>query len=239
MSFLKKNISRGTKLKIGFIVFLIVLIGVYLIWDVKANGPLTAFLTNRDKMVEEINKAGILAPLVYIFLQILQTVLAPIPGGIVSPIGGFLFGWWGILWTSIGATIGAAIVFYISRKFGRGLVEKVVKKEAVDKFDFVFGQRAAKILFLLFLIPGLPDDTICYVGGLTKVPMKHLVISFFVGRLPAVIGNNWIGMGLGEGNLGLVFITTVVGIILLGIIYWQQETILKLLGKDSNNNKSS
>ncbi len=231
MSIFKKNLPKKSKLKIALLIFLIILLTVGIILDVLLNGPLTSFLTNREEIIKRVNEAGIFAPLIYIFLQILQTVLAPIPGGVVSPIGGFLFGWWGVLWTSIGATIGAGIVFYVSKRFGRSLVEKIIKKEALEKFDFVFGDRAGIIIFLLFLIPGLPDDTICYIGGLTKVPIKTLLISFFVGRLPAVIGNNYIGMGLGEGNLALVLLTSILGILIIGFVYWKQDLILKLVGK--------
>ena len=232
MSILKKNLSKKSKLKIALVVFLIVALSAYIFWDIIATGPLTSFLTNREELIKRVNETGFFAPLAYIFLQILQTVLAPIPGGVISPLGGFLFGWWGVLWTSIGATLGAWIVFYISKRFGRSLVEKIIKKEALEKFDFVLGDRAGIIIFLLFLIPGLPDDTICYVGGLTKLSIKTLLLSFFIGRRPAVIANNYIGMGLGEGNLALVFLTSVLGILIIGFVYWKQDFILKLVGKD-------
>ena len=221
MSILKKNLSKKSKPKIALVVFLIVALSAYIFWDIIATGPLTYFLTNREELIKRVNETGFFAPLAYIFLQILQTVLAPIPGGVISPLGGFLFGWWGVLWTSIGATLGAWIVFYISKRFGRSLVEKIIKKEALEKFDFVLGDRAGIIIFLLFLIPGL-----------TKLSIKTLLLSFFIGRLPAVIANNYIGMGLGEGNLALVFLTSVLGILIIGFVYWKQDFILKLVGKD-------
>ena len=110
-----------------------------------------------------------------------------------------------------------------------------LKKDALEKFDFILGERAGIIIFLLFLIPGLPDDTICYIGGLTKLPIKQLVISFLIGRLPAVIANNYIGMGLGEGNLTAVFVSSVLGILILGLVYWKQDAIFKILKKDQKN----
>ena len=210
-------------------VIILTLIG-YIIWDIAATGPLTQFFSDRDGMIKTVNDLGPLAPLAYIVLQILQTVVAPIPGNLVGGIGGFLFGWWGILWTTIGATIGASLVFWISRKFGRGFVEKFVKKESLEKFDFVLNsRRASVILFAIFLIPGLPDDVVCYLAGLTKVPLKKLILIFAVGRLPAVIGNNYIGMGLGSGDYTLVAIFSVVAVLLLAVIYWQQDAIMRIL----------
>ena len=235
MSILKKNLSKKTKFSVALIILLIIALSVYIFWDIKNLGPLTSLMTNRDALIKSVKDAGVFGPLAYILLQILQTVLAPIPGGVISPIGGFLFGWWGVVWTSIGATLGAWIVFYISKHFGRSLVEKIVKKEAVEKFDFVLGRHATFILFMLFLIPGLPDDTICYVGGLTKVPIKTLVVIFFLGRLPAVVANNYFGMGFSEGNYLAVILYSVLGLVILGLIYWKQEEIISLL-KSKNKN---
>ncbi len=227
-----KKLSRKQKVRYSVIGGIILAFLAYLIWDIVAKGPITQFFSNRDEIIKLMNNLGPLAPVAYIVLQIAQTVIAPIPGNLVGGIGGFLFGWWGVLWTTIGATIGAFIVFWISRRFGRGFVEKHVKKESLEKFDFILNSnRVSLILFIIFLIPGLPDDIVCYLAGLTKVPLKRLLVIFVAGRLPAVIGNNYIGMGLGNGDYALVAVFSVVVILLLGVIYWQQDAIMGMLGR--------
>lgn len=235
----KKNISTKLKIEIAVVVILCAAICGYVAWDVLSGGPLTQLFNNREEMIAFVGSLGPLGPLAYIALQILQTVVAPIPGNVVGAIGGLLFGWWGILWTTIGATIGATLVFWISRRFGRTLVEKLVKKESLDKFDFVIGKRAGVILFLIFLIPGLPDDIVCYIAGLTDVPLKKLILIFALGRLPAVVGNNIIGTGLSEGNIGLVIGLVTAGAVLFAILYWQQENIMKLLGRQADLEKEN
>lgn len=235
----KKNISTKLKIEIAVVVILCVAICGYVAWDVFSGGPLTQLFNNREEMIAFVGSLGPLGPLAYMALQILQTVVAPIPGNVVGAIGGLLFGWWGILWTTIGATIGATLVFWISRRFGRTLVEKLVKKESLDKFDFVIGKRAGVILFLIFLIPGLPDDIVCYIAGLTDVPLKKLILIFALGRLPAVVGNNIIGTGLSEGNIGLVIGFVTAGAVLFAILYWQQENIMKLLGRQADLEKEN
>ena len=227
-----KNLSLKTKLEIALVLFIIAVLIGYIVWDIAAHGPLTSLFDNRDQMIEFVNSLGVFGPLAFILLQILQTVVAPIPGNLVGGIGGFLFGWWGILYTTIGATIGAAGVFWLSRKFGRRLVEKVVKKDQLDKLDFIAHRRAGPLLFLIFLIPGLPDDAVCYIAGLTDVPLKKLIIIFALGRLPAVVVNNYVGMGLSDGNLTLVFVIVAVTVALLGVIYWQQENLMHLLSRE-------
>ena len=235
----KKNISTKLKIEIALVVLVIVVICGYIAWDIIAGGPLTQLFDNREEMIAFVGSLGPLGPLAYMGLQILQTVVAPIPGNVVGAIGGLLFGWWGILWTTIGATIGAALVFWVSRRFGRTLVEKVVKKESLDKFDFIIGKRASFVLLLIFLIPGLPDDIVCYIAGLTDVPIKKLILIFVVGRIPAVVGNNMIGTGLGDGNIGLVVGLIIFGTVICAILYKQQENIMHLISRQATLEKEN
>ena len=231
----KKRITSKTKLKIIAVVAVILLIAIYVIWDLLNNGPLTSFLNNKDTIISWVEGHGFLGPLAFIFLQVLQIVLAPIPGQIVGGVGGFLFSWWGVLWTCIGTAIGGFIVFWLSRKFGRPLVEKIVKKDSLDKFDFIFNNNTSFILFVIFLIPGLPDDIICYLAGLTKISLKKLVALFVVGRLPAIIITNYLGFGIGEENLTPVIVISIIIAIVLALIVWQREKIIGFLKKLQQN----
>lgn len=231
----KKRITSKTKLKIIAVVAVILLIAIYVIWDLLNNGPLTSFLNNKDAIISWVEGHGFLGPLAFIFLQVLQIVLAPIPGQIVGGVGGFLFSWWGVLWTCIGTAIGGFIVFWLSRKFGRPLVEKIVKKDSLDKFDFIFSNNTSFILFVIFLIPGLPDDIICYLAGLTKISLKKLVALFVVGRLPAIIITNYLGFGIGEENLTPVIVISIIIAIVLALIVWQREKIINFLKKLQQN----
>ena len=231
----KKRITSKTKLKIIAVVAVILLIAIYVIWDLLNNGPLTSFLNNKDTIISWVEGHGFLGPLAFIFLQVLQIVLAPIPGQIVGGVGGFLFSWWGVLWTCIGTAIGGFIVFWLSRKFGRPLVEKIVKKDSLDKFDFIFSNNTSFILFVIFLIPGLPDDIICYLAGLTNISLKKLVTLFVIGRLPAIIIINYLGSGIGEENLAPVVVISVIVAIVLALIVWQREKIIGFLKKLQQN----
>ena len=224
------GLSSKTQAEIIIGSVVVVLIIGYIIWDVVAGGPLTQLFSNREELIKIVQDLGPLGPVVYMLLQALQGIVAPIPSNIVGIVGGFLFGWWGVLWTTIGATLGATVVFWLSRRYGRKLVEKLVKKESLEKFDFVIGKRASLILFLIFIIPGLPDDIVCYVAGLTDVPLKKLILIFALGRLPAVVSNNYIGMGFsGEGNPIVVVVITIVSVLIFAFLYFRQNELLKFL----------
>lgn len=228
-SLVKKRISRQTKLKVTVVAITIAALVIYLILDIALEGPLTSLLMNRDQLVASVQSWGIFAPLLYILLQIAQTVAAPIPGQLVGSVGGFLFGPWGILWTLIGSLIGCWIVFKLARRFGRPLLEKIFKKSVIAKFDFILEAKSASfILFAIFLLPGFPDDVVCYIAGLTKVPIPKLMLLVGLGRLPTIIMTNYLGAGLSD-NLGLVAVTAVAGIAILSLVVWKRGWIMRVL----------
>lgn len=231
----RKVIARSTKIKIIIVGIALAAITIYLIWDIIFRGPLTSLLSNRDKLVASVQSFGIFAPVLYILLQIAQTVCAPIPGQIVGSVGGFLFGFWGILWTLIGSMIGCYIVFRIARRFGRPLLEKIFKKSVISKFDFIINAKSASlILFAIFLLPGFPDDVVCYMAGLTKVPIRRLMFLVALGRLPTIVLTNYLGAGLGD-NITMVAVVSIIAVIILGIAVWQRERIMAFLKKSASD----
>lgn len=229
MSIFKQKLSKKTKIQVGAVCALVLLLLVLVILDVIFEGPLTHLLTNKDDVVAFVRSLGIFGPLAFIIIQVLQTIFAPIPGNVAGAVGGYLFGWWGVFWTTIGSALGFWAVFWLSRKFGRRLVEKVVKKDALKKFDYLAKDKGGFILFLIFLIPGLPDDVIAYIAGLTTIPIKKLLALAIIGRTPAVIMTNMFGAGLGEDSIYPVVIISVICAVVFAILFFKRNTILDYL----------
>ena len=40
--------------------------------------------------------------------------------------------------------------------------------------------------FLIYLIPGLPDDIVCFVVGLSQLDLRQMIVLAKLGRLPGV-----------------------------------------------------
>lgn len=135
-----------------------------------------------------ISSFGPFAGVVFVAVQALQVVIAPIPGELTGFVGGFLFGrTWGAVLSTLGLVLGSLAAFLIARFFGRPLVEKVVKKEYRDKFHGLVSCKGVYIVIVLFLIPGVPKDSLCYLLGLT--PMGYLTFALInlFGRLPGTL----------------------------------------------------
>jgi uncharacterized membrane protein YdjX (TVP38/TMEM64 family) len=171
------------------LVLTVVLVGVTLAAD-----RYLGVLTDAEQARAFVRSYGPLAPLVLIGLQAAQVVLAPIPGQVLAVVGGYLFGaWLGTFYNMVGITIGSTIAFWLSRRYGRSYVESIVDEDALAAFDGIDDDHARVALFLVFLLPGLPDDVICFAGGLTKLPLWQLVVIAVVGRTPSFLLVNVLG----------------------------------------------
>ncbi|WP_049985138.1 TVP38/TMEM64 family protein [Halobellus rufus] len=163
--------------------------------------PHLSLFLDADELRAFVAQYGPLAPLVFVLLQALQVVVAPIPAQILAVVGGYLFGpWWGTLYNVLGVTIGSTVAFGLARRFGRAYVERIVHEDALERFDAVGDEYARSTLFVLFFLPGFPDDAICFLGGLTRVPLWQLVAIAVVGRTPGFFLANAFGDLLGTGR---------------------------------------
>jgi len=143
---------------------------------------------DRTQLKALIRSYGAYSPVAYIFLQMMQVVIAPIPGGAIEFIGGYLFGAKaGFLYSMIGLLIGSSVAFSLARIFEKLAVEKVVSLETRKKFDYLIGHEGLILSFLLFLIPGFPKDALCYILGLTPMHFGIFLFISLVGRVPGTL----------------------------------------------------
>ena len=185
--------------------------------------PLIRIFDSRDRIQELVQQAGIFAPLLFVFLQIIQVVIAPIPGQITGLVGGYLFGPLGIVLSLIGASIGFVIVFLISRRFGRPLIEKIFNQKLIKKFDYITEDSGPLIFFLIFLLPTFPDDLICYLAGLTRIPTRKLTIIAITGRFPSLLALNLVGSGLSRDTIRPIIVATFLFMLIMVIAYLKRE----------------
>jgi uncharacterized membrane protein YdjX (TVP38/TMEM64 family) len=143
-----------------------------------------SFFLSKKEMLHFIDSLGPLGLVGFIFLQVLQVVVSPIPGEVTGLIGGYLYGpVMGVVWSTIGLTIGSYIAFALGRAFGRPFVERFIDKSILKRFDYLLHHKGAFLIFLLFLIPGLPKDYLCYILGLGHLSTMEFLVIGGVGRL--------------------------------------------------------
>ena len=166
------------------------------------------FVEDREKLSAYIKSFGLLAPFVFIAMQVFQVVVAPIPGEVTGFLGGFLFGIWkGFIFSTIGLTIGAMISFFLARKLGRNFIQKLFSEKAYGRLNSLVTQNGKLVIFLMILMPGFPKDILGIFLGLTPFPAKTFFWFTLIGRLPVTMLLTSQGVLLYKENYYVFFIT--------------------------------
>jgi len=205
-------------------VFLLLLLGTVVAgvaYALYASNLFDLFI-NRRHLVSFIKEHRAYAALIFIGLQALQVVAAPVPGEVTGFVGGIIFGtMWGVVYSTIGLTIGSWIAFVLARLLGRPLVERMVSAETIQRYDYVMKHKGLWLAFLMFLIPGFPKDFLCYLLGLGHMRHRDFLLISATGRLLGTVLLTMGGTYFRDARYGALF--TVVGvslaIILLVMIY--------------------
>lgn len=142
------------------------------------------------KMIHSIQKMGVLAPLLFIAIQVVQVVFPVIPGGASCLVGVIAFGpLWGFIYNYIGLCIGSLLAFFLSRKCGMKIIRKLFKEKTTQKYmKYTKQQKFDKIFFWGILIPGAPDDLLCYIAGLTKMTVGTFILVITLAKPLTLIG---------------------------------------------------
>ena len=128
---------------------------------------------------------GMLAPVVLTAIQALQVVIPILPGFLGCVVGAVLFGSMGGFWCNyIGISVGSIIAFFLARKYGAPLVQKLFPKEKYKKWAG-WAARSKSYSLLLFVgtvLPLFPDDFFCYFSGLTEMYPRRFVWIMLLGK---------------------------------------------------------
>lgn len=205
---------------------LILLFSIYFI----IKYDLWTMFTDQKKLIAFVNSFHTLSIFIFILLQVIQVVIAFIPGEVTGFIGGYLFGTLtGTLYSTIGLTLGSIVAFYIARIFGRPIVLLLVKQEYLNRFDYLMTHKGTSISAFLFLMPGFPKDYLCYILGLSKMTPRVFVMISTFGRLISTFLLS-IGGSLIRNEHYKTFITfTAIVIVIIGFFYIYREKIEKKL----------
>lgn len=217
----------------GGLILALAVLGVGLVWgfhyrELLWGGVCNYYevFTDKERIKQLLKTVGPLAPLIFILVQTLQVVFAPIPGEATGFIGGFLFGVpLGMLYSTIGLTLGSALAFLLGRWLEAHFVARVVRPETLKRFDFLMERQGALVAFFLFVIPGFPKDYLCFILGLSQMPFKLFLVLCTVGRLPGTLMLTLQGAKVYEGDY--LFSAVLIGLcLLLGLILYNYREAL-------------
>ncbi len=173
---------------------------------------------------------GYLAPLIFMILQILQVVFAPVPGEATGILGGYLFGAWpSFIYSSIALAVGSALAFIIGHLFADAFRSRFSKTKIYRRFNHLVFKGDFVIPFILFLFPGFPKDSLAYLLGLSTMPFKVFIFIASIARMPGTLVLSFEGAQVYEGNyLELLLLLIFSAIVALPCILYRRKILEKL-----------
>jgi uncharacterized membrane protein YdjX (TVP38/TMEM64 family) len=158
--------------------------------------PAKEYLTP-DALSHLIERAGIWAPVAYIFMYAAGVCLF-LPGTLLATIGAAIFGpYFGFVYVWLGAITGASAAFFIGRYLGRDFAASLIG-DRLKKYDEAIERKGfATVLYLrLVYFPFTPMN---FGMGLTKVRFRDyfsgtalgiivgtFIFTFFIGTVKEV-----------------------------------------------------
>ena len=107
-----------------------------------ATASVVQYPESRDMIWHRIDSLGPWGIAALLIIQVLQVVIAFIPGEPVELAAGLLYGTWGGLLISLaGVLIGSSLIFAVVRQFGRPLVHRLVDRDSFQKYAFLSDAR--------------------------------------------------------------------------------------------------
>ncbi|OKY78855.1 MAG: Membrane protein DedA family [Candidatus Methanohalarchaeum thermophilum] len=201
-----ESVKQNYRYILLMLVFLVAIIIAY-----RYLSPFLDFFYDIDSLREFIRGFGVFSPILFIGVMIFQILAAPIPGHVIYLAGGYLFSPIpGIIYSLIGLFIGSFIAIYLSRCLGRPFVERMVSAEHLEKFDQLSSGYGLPAIFFIFLLPGFPDDALCFISGLTNLRLRGLLIAVMMGRAPSLILMVIAGRNLAEAEWMMFFLIILV-----------------------------
>lgn len=198
-------------------------------WLVVSDAPsyrlLARLYEDKRYLKHVLRDLGVLAPIAFMALQALQVIISPIPGEATGFLGGYLFGeWLGFIYSTIGLTAGSVIAFMVGRWLGVHFVRKMVSADTWAKLGFIVEAEGAILCFIVYLIPGLPKDIVCYLFGISPMPLWVFALVSGVGRMPGT----WILSAQGARTeagqyIEVIAITAVAIAVALPLFYYRHR----------------
>ena len=176
-----------------------------------------------ERVVKHVQEAGPMGVLMLLGMQFLQVVVAFIPGEVVQLAAGMMFGpWLGALIIIVGVVISSWFIYQLVHRLGQPFVEDVVPTTYLEKFrTFESEGKLDVLVFILFLIPGMPKDVFTYLVPLTSMPLGRYLLLTTVARTPGIVMSTIAASQFTEGNyvLAIVILAVLAVIAVLCIVF--------------------
>lgn len=229
-----KKIKQSDLIKlVGLVVFIVLITAIIVaIW------PTLSIVFEPggvETLIELITSQGPLGVLILLGMQLLQIIVAFIPGEVVQIAAGMMYGpLWGSVVILVGCVLSSMVVYELVHKLGAPFVRSMVGEKQLLKFrQFELSGKLGVTVFILFLIPGFPKDVLTYIVPLSDMNLRTFLLLSTIGRTPGVIISTYAAAGLADGNIVTSVIIFVVAALIAIIVLLLRNRIIDAISRHS------
>lgn len=194
---------------------------------------LIAFLESFDRITDFFRTNLLHGSALFVLAEVLQIVIPVLPGELFQFAAGYLYGFLpGFVLLIAGVLAGTFLSFFIARMLGADLLAVFFKRETMDKYITWMNSKKGYILvFVLYLIPGIPKDLLCYAAGISRIPFKAFLAVSTAGRLPGLCGSLLVGSLYMKGHHAAMWIILGLAAAIFLLCLWKRKAIHEELDK--------
>lgn len=195
-------------LRLFALVAVVLLVAAGVLFLVRNFDALVRIFTADDpaaEMDQFLDGNRLLGVVVLYGLQVVQILLAFIPGGPMQMVAGALYG--GLIGGLIllaGAATASLLIWRMVSMLGQAAIEAFHNREDAGKLHKIRAlhdpKRAEALVWILFLIPGVPKDLLTYFVPLTPLKCRRFIVISTIARCPGIFMTTFASSSLLEGN---------------------------------------
>ncbi len=196
---------------------------------------LTDFITE-SVLREYVGRYGAFAPIIFILIYIISTILFFIPAIPFSLAGGALFGpFLGGCLVIIGGTIGSAITFFLARLLGEETVTRILSTrfKKIFLYEEKIASRGFQTVLILRLIPIISFNLLNVGFGLTRVSFRNFFWGTLLGIIPGTFATTILGDALVTSTIGYLPAFILFFVFVGGGVFYYYHTFKKQHGVKS------
>jgi len=173
-----------------------------------------------------INQTGIFAPIVFILILLITLIIAPFSGTPIMYAGYFAFGQKVVVLATIATWVSFIINFWIARKWGRKIVEKLIGRENIAKVDKLTKNYGIVTLIFLRIFQASVGDFVSFAAGLTNMKFTSYFLTSIFASIPGTLLWYYLSLKVKTPTsftlLMLGFTLTLSSLFVLGSMLWKR-----------------
>lgn len=182
-----------------------------------------------EHIMELIEKYRSFGPLPGILLPMIEAFLPFLPLFLFVMANANAFGLWlGFLFSWIGSTCGALLVFLLVRKYGQKRILGALKKHTkVQRLMAWVEKHGFGPLFILLCFPFTPSAVVNIVAGLSKISIAQYMLAVLTGKAVMIFTMSFVGYDI-KSLITQPIRTAIVGVIIFVLWYVGKRIEIKM-----------